>query len=106
MFHTEENFLLSDDLELHRLSWLFSSGAPLSRDLNRAHVRRQVEQLDVIWGSRLNLDIQYPGQECDRRSKQRVRKIECVITFQPLQNRADIFSPKWMMHLMPALLLC
>lgn len=38
MFHTEESFLLSHDLELHRLSWLFSSGAPLSRDLNRAPV--------------------------------------------------------------------
>ncbi len=38
MFQTEENFLLSHDLELHSLSWLFSSHAPLSRDLNRAHV--------------------------------------------------------------------
>lgn len=57
-----------------------------------------VEQLGVIWGLRLNLDIQYLGQQCDRRSEQEYRKIECVITFQPLQNRAGNFSPKWMMH--------
>jgi hypothetical protein len=44
LFHTEENFL-SHDLELHSLSWLFSSGAPLSRDLNRAHVEGRLS----IW---------------------------------------------------------
>jgi hypothetical protein len=29
-----------------------------------------VEQLGVIWGLTLSLDIQYPGQECDQRSEQ------------------------------------